>query len=71
MTSRVNMAQTLGLGVMAGLLWQGAKRTEDGLHDIQGWIFFSTTYWMMHSHFQVLNTCKLDYHIFLQRFELI
>ncbi|XP_018017272.1 ABC transporter G family member 9 [Hyalella azteca] len=55
-TSRVNWVQTLGFALLAGVLWYQAPRTEEGITDLQGWMFFSTSYWMMHSHFQALNT---------------
>jgi hypothetical protein len=57
-TSRVNWVQTLGFALLAGVLWYQAPRTEEGITDLQGWMFFSTSYWMMHSHFQALNTCQ-------------
>ncbi|XP_047741220.1 ABC transporter G family member 9-like [Hyalella azteca] len=55
-TSRVNWVQTLGFALLAGVLWYQAPRTEEGITDLQGWMFFSASYWMMHSHFQALST---------------
>ena len=56
--SRLNLILTVVLALLAGLVWFQADRTEESITDFQGWIFFSTNYWMLFSLFGALFACK-------------
>ncbi|XP_037076999.1 LOW QUALITY PROTEIN: ABC transporter G family member 14-like [Pollicipes pollicipes] len=52
--SQLNLLLTVVLALLAGLVWLRTERSEHAIADFQGWIFFSTNYWMLFSLFGAL-----------------
>ncbi|GFY55871.1 ABC transporter G family member 9 [Trichonephila inaurata madagascariensis] len=52
--SPLNFIQTVSLGLITGACWYGKKRTEKTIDDVDGWIFFCSSYWMLFSLFGAL-----------------
>jgi ABC-type multidrug transport system ATPase subunit len=52
--SKVNIIQTLVLALLAGFTWFQTERVENNLQNLEGWMFFSSHYWMLFVLFQAL-----------------
>ena len=52
--SKLNWFQTAGLALLTGLLWFRLPRTENTLQDLNGYLFFSCSYWMLFAWFSAL-----------------
>lgn len=52
--STINIVQTIILALLAGLTWFQTPRLEDNLTNLEGWMFFSSNYWMLFVLFQAL-----------------
>jgi len=55
-----NIMQTLLLAGMSGAVWYNTPRDEDHLKDLEGWMYFSTNYWMLFVLFQSLWTIPIE-----------
>jgi len=54
--SKLNWTQALALAIMAGLVWLKTDRREENIQDLEGWMFFSSTFWMLFSLFGALGS---------------
>ncbi|GFX96113.1 ABC transporter G family member 22 [Trichonephila clavipes] len=52
--SPLNLLQTVLLGFITGACWFLKNRSEETINDVDGWMFFSATYWMLFSLFGAL-----------------
>lgn len=52
--STINIVQTITLAFMSGFVWFSTPREEPYLTDLEGWMFFSSNYWMLFVLFQAL-----------------
>ncbi|CAL8112771.1 unnamed protein product [Orchesella dallaii] len=52
--SKINVIQTIILALMSGFVWFRTPRSEASLTDLEGWMFFSSNYWMLFVLFQAL-----------------
>jgi len=52
--SKVNIIQTVVLALLAGFTWFQTERVEENLQNLEGWMFFSSHYWMLFVLFQAL-----------------
>lgn len=52
--STINIVQTITLAFISGFVWFNTPREEPYITDLEGWMFFSSHYWMLFVLFQAL-----------------